>query len=469
MEGLPTGWATVALLEIIDSYQAGFASGEKDVQNGLAHLRMNNIGIDGSVNLDLVRTVPSSLANESHILQKNDILFCTTNSAKLVGKCALFKLDGRFAFSNHLTKIRCNALITNSHYLQKYLFYLWTQGEFEDKCKHWVNQSTLPKEQLLSTEILLPSLQEQLRIVAKLEKLLHKVDACQERLENFPALLKRFRQSILAAACSGRLTASWRVEQHQPTRCEGEDFPDGWSFSCVGEVVESLKYGTAKKCTYMNQGVPVLRIPNIVEGIISHTDLKHAELQSKELQQLSLQSGDILVVRSNGSVSLVGKSALVRESEKDFAYAGYLIRLRPNIKRIEPEYLNLVLGSYQIRIQIEVPARSTSGVNNINSDELRALSFLLPPLPEQQEIVRRVEALFAVADRIEARYKKAKAQVDRLTQSILAKAFRGELVPQNPDDEPASVLLERIRAEKTKAEPAKRQIKSRKTRIPHAS
>jgi type I restriction enzyme S subunit len=194
--------------------------------------------------------------------------------------------------------------------------------------------------------------------------------------------------------------------------------------------------------------VPVLRIPNISEGIVDHDDLKYADLPTKEFQQLRLQSGDVLVIRSNGSVSLVGKSALVREAEKDFAYAGYLIRIRPDRTKVQPEYLNLVMGSYEVRLQIEVPARSTSGVNNINSEELRSLRFSLPPLPEQQEIVRRVESFFTLADQLEARYRTAKAHVDKLTQSILVKAFRGELVPQDPNDEPAAVLLERIREER---------------------
>lgn len=459
MEGLPTGWATVALLEIIDSYQAGFASGEKDVQNGLAHLRMNNIGIDGSVNLDLVRTVPSSLANESHILQKNDILFCTTNSAKLVGKCALFKLDGRFAFSNHLTKIRCNALITNSHYLQKYLFYLWTQGEFEDKCKHWVNQSTLPKEQLLSTEILLPSLQEQLRIVAKLEKLLHKVDACQERLENFPALLKRFRQSILAAACSGRLTASWREVNPNLKK---------WQQLTLKDIATEMKtgpFGSAlHKSDYILGGYPVINPMNLHEGkILPSSNVTVDNVIRDRLCEYVLRKGDIVIARRGE----MGRCAVVTSTEDGWlcGTGSLILRLQKNAL---PKYLELVISSPIIREYFSDQAVGTT-MMNLNQRLFGAMPLSLPSLDEQQEIVRRVEALFAVADQIEARYNKAKAQVDRLTQSILAKAFRGELVPQNPDDEPASVLLERIRAEKTKAEPAKRQIKSRKTRIPHAS
>lgn len=113
-------------------------------------------------------------------------------------------------------------------------------------------------------------------------------------------------------------------------------------------------------------------------------------------------------------------------------------------------------------MQIEIPARSTSGVNNINSTEVKALKIPLPPLEEQKEIVRRVEDLFKFADQIEARYKKERSFTDKLTQSILAKAFRGELVAQDERDEPASVLLERIRREKHHAAPTKNQKPKRK-------
>jgi type I restriction enzyme, S subunit len=102
-----------------------------------------------------------------------------------------------------------------------------------------------------------------------------------------------------------------------------------------------------------------------------------------------------------------------------------------------------------VRLQIELEARSTSGVNNINSEEVQALQFSLPPPVEQEEIVRRVEALFALAGQLESRYAKAAAHVEKLTQSILAKAFRGELVPQDPNDEPASVLLQRIKQQRS--------------------
>src|SRR6266487_3271443 len=141
-----------------------------------------------------------------------------------------------------------------------------------------------------------------------------------------------------------------------------------------------------------------------------------------------------------------------------FLYAGYLIRLRVNQAFARPAYVSIFLTSPGSRSAIESVARSTSGVNNINTEEIKALVISLPGVEEQDEIVRRVEALFAYADRLEARYTATRAQVERLTPALLAKAFRGELVPQDPNDEPASVLLERIRTSRAvKSKPTARR------------
>ena len=212
-DALPQGWATAPVSEVIEDFQPGFASGEKNVEGGVAHLRMNNIGLSGELVLDLLRTVPEDLAKPRHDLRLGDVLVCTTNSGKLVGKCAYFNLSGRYAFSNHLTRLRPKANVVDGQFLRWNLWLHWKRGVFDDKCKHWVNQSTLPKDALLEDEVVLPPLGEQRRIVAKLTELLGKVDACQQRLAKIPVLLKRFRQSVLAAACSGRLTADWREKR----------------------------------------------------------------------------------------------------------------------------------------------------------------------------------------------------------------------------------------------------------------
>jgi type I restriction enzyme S subunit len=226
------------------------------------------------------------------------------------------------------------------------------------------------------------------------------------------------------------------------------NLPLSWCLTPIERIIESLNYGTSKKCSYVTNGVPVLRIPNIGNGIIEQSDLKYADLTEKEFEQLRLIPGDILVIRSNGSVSLVGRSAVVRESEIDFAYAGYIIRLRPNNLLLDSNYLNLCLSSHKVRLQIEVPAKSTSGVHNINSQELKQIKVPLPPLNEQHRIVAKIEALKARSQRVKEELEAIPALLDQFRQSVLAAAFRGDLTAdwreKNPDITWESTTLEKV-------------------------
>lgn len=340
----------------------------------------------------------------------------------------------------------------DAEYLLRYL-----QAQ-EHRVLHVIKEAThgtlrLDSDILKAWPVLVPPLAEQRRIASRIQAVLSRVTAARERLAKVPTILKRFRQSVLAAACSGRLTAHWRVEHGAPER-DGAELPPTWQTATVADVIESLKYGTSRKCDYNVNGVPVLRIPNIGDGVIDRADLKYAALDDREFEQLRLREGDVLMIRSNGSVSLLGKAALVRRDDVDSAYAGYLIRLRPDRNKILPEYLNMVLGSFEVRLQIELPARSTSGVNNINSDEVRALPVKLPPLDEQREIVRQMSEMYTLFRKIEVRVTAGTLRSDKLVQATLAKALRGELVhteaelaeSEGREFETAEQLLERVRA-----------------------
>ena len=280
-------------------------------------------------------------------------------------------------------------------------------------------QVALTDEGAEKIDLVIPPQEQQKSIADKLDILLAKVGDVQFRLDKIPTILGRFRQSILAAAFSGELTKEWRKKNKVNVN---------WQEIELGGVLANLKYGTATKCSREKKKHPVLRIPNVVQGYIELNDLKYADLDKKEYESLSLEIGDILLIRSNGSVSLVGRTALVTEKEKGMAYAGYLIRLRVNKDLIIPEFLQYQFQSYAMRLQIELPARSTSGVNNINGEEVKNLQISLPSLDEQKEVIRRLQASFAFLEKNEQEFNKAKNYTDKLEQSILAKAFRGELV-----------------------------------------
>jgi type I restriction enzyme S subunit len=449
---LPHRWVAAPVAEVIEDFQPGFASGEKNVVGGVAHLRMNNIGLDGKLVLDLVRTVPTKLAKPRHDLSPGDVLICSTNSSALVGKCAYFDLKGRYAFSNHLTRLRPKRDVVDGRFLRWNLWLHWKRGVFDDKCKHWVNQSTLPKDELLENEVVLPPLAEQRRIVAKLETLLGKVDASQQRLAKIPVLLKRFRQSVLAAACSGRLTADWRKENGdarvsdslRQRAVKGDDddsLPPTWISCQVGDVM-TLKNGFAfKSVDYRDAGVPLVRISNIQDGNVGLDDCAKLPL-GKADWNFAVEKGDLLVAMSGATTGKFG----IYQGDKRCLQNQRVGNVKIlDAREVLPGFRNIALQSLKRRIEEDAYGGAQP---NISPAKIEALPFACPPQTEQQEIVRRVEGMFALADQIEARFEKARAHAKKLTPSLLARAFRGELVPQDPNDEPASVLLERIKNSK---------------------
>lgn len=321
--------------------------------------------------------------------------------------------------------------------------------------------STIPyirKGDITDIIVALPSLSEQTLIADKLDTLLAQVDNTKARLEQIPQILKRFRQAVLAAAISGKLTEEWR------------DSPNlsGWQQGKLGDFVKKPSYGTSSKSS--KEGlVPVLRMGNLQGGKLDWTDLVYTS-DIAEVKKYKLEHKDVLFNRTN-SPELVGKTAIYN-SEQPAIYAGYLIRIQC-LPTLDPDYLNYHLNSLIAKQYCYSVKSDGVSQSNINAKKLIAYPLHVPPLPEQQEIVRRVEQLFAYADTIEKQVNSALSRVNNLTQSILAKAFRGELTAQwraeNPElisgENSAAALLKNIKDEreaiKTLPKPKRSAIKKK--------
>jgi type I restriction enzyme, S subunit len=354
-------------------------------------------------------------------------------------------------------------------------------------------QLRVPTDYIKSVELPLAPLAEQRRIVAKIEALFEESRTARQALDRIPPLLRKFRQSVLAAAFRGDLTRDWREQRpdvepatvlleriraerrrkwEEDLRAKGkdprrtkykeatqadhtglEDLPGGWEYTTVIEVgrldeepVLTGPFGAQLPSKeFVSEGVPVIAIGNVAWGGFCLDKVAHVTTEKVlKLTRYTLEPGDVLFTRSG----TIGRSTVVPEYAKGWLMSYHLLRVRVQKSVCDPMYLYFVFrGLLTIQDQISETARGATRPG-FNTTLLKRLQFPLPPMDEQQQIVSRIEDLFARADAIETAAETAKRHAAKLDQSILARAFRGELVPQGPDDEPASVLLHRIRAER---------------------
>jgi type I restriction enzyme S subunit len=381
---------------------------------------------------------------ETYRYRLGDIAFSHINSYEHVGKTALYEgVPTTFIHGMNLLRLRFGHDEIEPKFAHLFMQMNFFREEVRKRVGHAVNQVSINQKNLAEVPFIVAPLGEQRRIVTKLEKLLAKVDACQQRLAKIPILLKRFRQSVLAAACSGRVTADWREDDS----CE-DDLPIGWRWTEVeallpaGGIFDGPFGSNLKTSDYTTSGVRVIRLENIGHlRFIGEKETFVSREKYEGLKKHTVGEGDIIF--ASFIAQEIRACVLPKLSTRAIAKADCFC-LRPKKDLVNRKYLVLQLVSQESYNRLVENVHGATRPR-INTTQLRKLEVRMCPLAEQQEILRRVEALFVLADQIEARYAKAKAHVEKLTQSILAKAFRGELVPQDPKDEPAEALLRRIR------------------------
>jgi type I restriction enzyme S subunit len=307
-----------------------------------------------------------------------------------------------------------------------------TKGKFED------------------TPIPLPPLAEQRRIVDVLETHFTRVDAAVASLERARANLRRYRTAVLLAAVEGRLI--------EARTCEAA-WPPSWTWSTVADVAEDVRFGSSAKTEGDATGVPVLRMGNLQDGEIDLSTLKYLPASHHEFPDLYLQPGDILFNRTN-SPELVGKSAVYRGTPSPCSFASYLIRVRLT-PCCNPEFLTYWLNSPHGRTWVKSVVVQQVGQANVNGTKLRAFRFAMPDRKVQETIVAEVQRLLSSCDAAASSIETDLLRCARLRQSLLRTTFEGRLAPQDPADEPASVLLNRIRTDRAAAAPSPKRKPSR--------
>ncbi len=337
-----------------------------------------------------------------------------------------------------LNKIECcidNNLMAfiSEKYFYKYIFY-WTKSLNFYELTNATTVPALRKTDLENIPIPLPPINEQQRIVNIIESLFAKLDRAKELIENTLAQWEQNKMAILHKAFIGELTAKWRKENNIDL--------SSWQEKTIDELCTSLKYGTSKK-SKPEGSVVVLRMGNLQNGEIDWSNLMYTD-DKDDIEKYLLKKGDVLFNRTN-SPELVGKTSIYR-GEYPAIYAGYLIKLDYG-KDIIGEYLNYMMNSTKAKHYCYTVKTDGVSQSNINAKKIGAFEILVPTIEEQQEIVNILDKLLAKYNKIK-NLEQQLEKIELLKKAILAKAFRGELGTNNPDEESAENLLKEILAEK---------------------
>ncbi|MCL4708469.1 restriction endonuclease subunit S [bacterium] len=490
-EELPQGWSLAKISTLVHLVNGRAFKPSEWETSGLPIVRIQNLN-----NPEASFNYSTNKFNEKFLIDSGTLVFAWSGTPGTSFGAHIWK-GGKAWLNQHIFKVVFDENLIN----KKYLRFAINQNlnEYINNAHGGAGLAHITKGKFDSSEIPLPPLAEQHRIVAKIEELFSDLDAGIASLKQAQAQLKTYRQAVLKYAFEGKLTAAWR-EQNKPEPAEKllaqikaerekqyqqklaewqkasaesknkkkppkpqkpkessplteaklaelPQLPEEWIWGTVGEIASSMKNGIYKpKEIYSESGIACLRMYNIDNGRILWFDIKRMNLEEKEIDEYELKPGDLLVNRVN-SRELVGKTALIPKTMERSVYESKNIRLRLT-DRFVGAFVNywflLSANAFFNR-----NAQQTVGMASINQDQLGKMPLPICSLTEQHQIVQEIESRLSVCDKLEESIKESLHKAEALRQSILKMAFEGKLVPQNPNDEPAEKLLERIRADKS--------------------
>ncbi len=406
-EKLPPGWEKTKLSTICDLIRGiTFPASEKEEHESASNIScLRTTNVQNEIVWDNVYFVPKIFVKkDAQIVREGDILMSMANSYELVGKTALVKnLPMNATFGAFLAAIRPKNKVNN-----RYIFYQLRTEQAQNALRmgssQTVNIANISHQKLNELEILVAPPDEQKRIVARLDRLLARVDSCRAHLDRAAAAIKRFRQSVL----NNLITPS--------DRCKRVNLSD---------VCKSIADGDHQAPPKSETGIPFLVISNLMSGKV---DLQSVTRYVPETYYNSLnvnrspQKNDILYTVTGS----YGKAVLV-ENDAKFCFQRHIAILKPDPAKVDHTFLLYQLNSPQILNQANETATGVAQLT-VPLKKLREFKVELPSLKEQKLIARKISTLFNYADQFESRLTAARERVDNLTASILAKAFRGELV-----------------------------------------
>lgn len=373
------------------------------------------------------------------------------------------------------------SLPMESHYVFQYLL----TDDFINRITPIQTGTLFPavrESDILEQTILLPPIEEQKRIVSKIEDLSKESRIVHQTLDEIPGILKKFRRSVLASAFRGELISQDYGDEHagkllekirnerrqkweedikikgknpknfkykEPEHVSQEEIeiiPHGWVWATLDEISEKIVDGTHFTPKYASDGIPFISVKDVRNETIYFDDCKYISKHDHKdlIKRCNPEFGDILITKSG----TIGRIAVVK-TQKEFSLFVSVALIKPLKKYVDSDFVALMLENYINNIDIE-QAITGGVIKNFHIEDLKKVKIPLTTLEEQKRICKKFKEQLSLVHLVEKSIEEAKKRADRIDQAILAKAFRGELVPQDPKDEPASVLLERIKSEREK-------------------
>ena len=483
---LPKGWCWTTIEQLSTKVVDGTHHTPTYVESGIPFISVKDIR-DHNIIFDDCKYISEEEHRELYKRCNPEMGDVLLSKVGTIGLTAVIHTDREFSLFVNTALIKSIREIVFSKYLSLAIRYGFV-SDFYNSFINGSNQKFIGIASIASLPIPLAPYAEQYRIVSAIEQQFSRLDAGVVALQRAKAKLKRYRAAVLKAAVEGKLTETWRAE-HPTTepaslllerilkerrakweadlRAKGKDpakvkyvepiapdveslpeLPEEWCWATVDQLITYMRNGLPQKPETSPPGYRILRINAVRPFSVDLDEVRYLLLPQQQLEGYFIDNGDILFTRYNGSLELLGVAGLVRGCTLPTLHPDKLIRVKTVLAEPLSLYIELASNVGSSRAYLESKARTTAGQTGISGSDIRQIPIPLPSLTEQEQIVAEVERHLSLINQLEITIEANLKRAERLRQSILREAFAGRLVPQDPTDEPASVLLERIRNER---------------------